>query len=58
MKYCCSNSSYLRVLIPCLLVVLCFTGNESEDNMSTLAGRRGMRPKMMMPFDTQPPQRK
>lgn len=26
--------------------------------MSTLAGRRGMRPKMMMPFDTQPPQRK
>uniref|UniRef100_A0A8C1UET6 Neogenin 1a n=1 Tax=Cyprinus carpio TaxID=7962 RepID=A0A8C1UET6_CYPCA len=26
--------------------------------MSTLAGRRGMRPKMMMPFDAQPPQRK
>lgn len=26
--------------------------------MSTLAGRRGMRPKMMMPFDSQPPQRK
>lgn len=24
--------------------------------MSTLAGRRGMRPKMMMPFDSQPPQ--
>ncbi|TKS69551.1 hypothetical protein D9C73_003616 [Collichthys lucidus] len=24
--------------------------------MSTLAGRRGMRPKMMMPFDAQPPQ--
>ncbi|XP_012670367.2 neogenin 1a isoform X6 [Clupea harengus] len=33
-----------------------YRGNESEDNMSTLAGRRGMRPKMMMPFDTQPPQ--
>uniref|UniRef100_A0A8B9LNA3 Neogenin 1a n=1 Tax=Astyanax mexicanus TaxID=7994 RepID=A0A8B9LNA3_ASTMX len=30
----------------------------SEDSMSTLAGRRGMRPKMMMPFDAQPPQRK
>uniref|UniRef100_A0A663MD51 Neogenin 1 n=1 Tax=Athene cunicularia TaxID=194338 RepID=A0A663MD51_ATHCN len=29
---------------------------ESEDSMSTLAGRRGMRPKMMMPFDSQPPQ--
>uniref|UniRef100_A0AAR2IGR9 Neogenin 1b n=1 Tax=Pygocentrus nattereri TaxID=42514 RepID=A0AAR2IGR9_PYGNA len=26
-------------------------GHESEDSMSTLAGRRGMRPKMMMPFD-------
>ncbi|CAL1589578.1 unnamed protein product [Knipowitschia caucasica] len=24
--------------------------------MSTLGGRRGMRPKMMMPFDAQPPQ--
>ncbi|KAG5270541.1 hypothetical protein AALO_G00193850 [Alosa alosa] len=33
-----------------------YRGHESEDNMSTLAGRRGMRPKMMMPFDTQPPQ--
>ena len=33
-------------------------GHESEDSMSTLAGRRGMRPKMMMPFDSQPPQRK
>uniref|UniRef100_A0A8C3Y3L3 Neogenin 1 n=1 Tax=Catharus ustulatus TaxID=91951 RepID=A0A8C3Y3L3_CATUS len=32
--------------------------HESEDSMSTLAGRRGMRPKMMMPFDSQPPQRK
>ncbi|XP_015199137.2 neogenin isoform X2 [Lepisosteus oculatus] len=31
-------------------------GHESEDSMSTLAGRRGMRPKMMMPFDAQPPQ--
>uniref|UniRef100_A0A670ZEW6 Neogenin n=1 Tax=Pseudonaja textilis TaxID=8673 RepID=A0A670ZEW6_PSETE len=28
----------------------------SEDSMSTLAGRRGMRPKMTMPFDSQPPQ--
>jgi hypothetical protein len=26
--------------------------------MSTLSGRRGMRTKMMMPFDAQPPQRK
>ncbi|XP_020954754.1 neogenin isoform X14 [Sus scrofa] len=33
-----------------------YRGHESEDSMSTLAGRRGMRPKMMMPFDTQPPQ--
>ncbi|XP_019742397.1 neogenin 1a isoform X5 [Hippocampus comes] len=33
-----------------------FRGHESEDSMSTLAGRRGMRPKMMMPFDAQPPQ--
>ncbi|KAL2088756.1 hypothetical protein ACEWY4_015655 [Coilia grayii] len=32
------------------------SGHESEESMSTLAGRRGMRPKMMMPFDTQPPQ--
>ncbi|XP_061595284.1 neogenin 1a isoform X4 [Cololabis saira] len=31
-------------------------GHESEDSLSTLAGRRGMRPKMMMPFDAQPPQ--
>uniref|UniRef100_A0A674G7H5 Neogenin 1 n=1 Tax=Taeniopygia guttata TaxID=59729 RepID=A0A674G7H5_TAEGU len=35
-----------------------YRGHESEDSMSTLAGRRGMRPKMMMPFDSQPPQRK
>uniref|UniRef100_A0A674MML9 Neogenin 1b n=1 Tax=Takifugu rubripes TaxID=31033 RepID=A0A674MML9_TAKRU len=28
-----------------------YRGHESEDSMSTLAGRRGMRPKMMMPFD-------
>uniref|UniRef100_A0A3Q1FI74 Neogenin 1 n=1 Tax=Acanthochromis polyacanthus TaxID=80966 RepID=A0A3Q1FI74_9TELE len=35
-----------------------YRGHESEDSMSTLAGRRGMRPKMMMPFDAQPPQRK
>uniref|UniRef100_A0A4W3I9E1 Neogenin 1b n=1 Tax=Callorhinchus milii TaxID=7868 RepID=A0A4W3I9E1_CALMI len=27
------------------------------DEGSTLSGRRGMRPKMMMPFDAQPPQR-
>ncbi|XP_061671262.1 neogenin 1a isoform X4 [Syngnathoides biaculeatus] len=33
-----------------------YRGHESEDGMSTLAGRRGMRPKMMMPFDAQPPQ--
>ncbi|XP_017565286.2 neogenin 1a isoform X4 [Pygocentrus nattereri] len=33
-----------------------YRGHESEDSMSTLAGRRGMRPKMMMPFDVQPPQ--
>ncbi|XP_070684464.1 neogenin 1a isoform X2 [Pempheris klunzingeri] len=33
-----------------------YRGHDSEDSMSTLAGRRGMRPKMMMPFDAQPPQ--
>ncbi|XP_069480708.1 neogenin isoform X3 [Ambystoma mexicanum] len=33
-----------------------YRGHESEDSMSTLAGRRGMRPKMMMPFEAQPPQ--
>ncbi|XP_056089150.1 neogenin 1a isoform X4 [Rhinichthys klamathensis goyatoka] len=33
-----------------------YRGHESEDSMSTLASRRGMRPKMMMPFDAQPPQ--
>ncbi|XP_078541165.1 neogenin isoform X4 [Lissotriton helveticus] len=33
-----------------------YRGHESEDSMSTLAGRRGMRPKMMMPFESQPPQ--
>ncbi|XP_056614326.1 neogenin 1a isoform X3 [Triplophysa dalaica] len=33
-----------------------YRGHESEDSMSTLAGRRGKRPKMMMPFDAQPPQ--
>uniref|UniRef100_A0A673ND90 Neogenin 1a n=1 Tax=Sinocyclocheilus rhinocerous TaxID=307959 RepID=A0A673ND90_9TELE len=33
-----------------------YHGHESEDSMSTLAGRRGMRPKMMMPFDAQLPQ--
>lgn len=40
------------------LVSITLLGHESEDSMSTLAGRRGMRPKMMMPFDAQPPQRK
>ncbi|XP_076879848.1 neogenin 1a isoform X3 [Brachyhypopomus gauderio] len=33
-----------------------FRGHESEDGMSAVAGRRGMRPKMMMPFDAPPPQ--
>ncbi|KAG7283760.1 hypothetical protein CRUP_034384 [Coryphaenoides rupestris] len=33
-----------------------YRGHESEDSMSTLSGRRGMRTKMMMPFDAQPPQ--
>ncbi|CAL8243950.1 unnamed protein product [Lota lota] len=33
-----------------------YRGQESEDSMSTLSGRRGMRTKMMMPFDAQPPQ--
>ncbi|KAG2470466.1 neogenin-like isoform X2 [Polypterus senegalus] len=33
-----------------------YRGHESEDSISALAGRRGMRPKMMMPFDAQPPQ--
>ncbi|XP_028825055.1 neogenin-like isoform X5 [Denticeps clupeoides] len=32
-----------------------YRGHETED-VSTLAGRRGVRPKMMMPFDAQPPQ--
>ncbi|KAI2648624.1 hypothetical protein H4Q32_018773 [Labeo rohita] len=31
-------------------------GHEVEESVSTLAGRRGARPKMMMPFDSQPPQ--
>uniref|UniRef100_A0A8C1NNS5 Neogenin 1 n=1 Tax=Cyprinus carpio TaxID=7962 RepID=A0A8C1NNS5_CYPCA len=29
-----------------------------EESVSTLAGRRGVRPKVMMPFDSQPSQRK
>ncbi|XP_067829536.1 neogenin-like isoform X3 [Heptranchias perlo] len=33
-----------------------YLGRELEDGMSTLSGRRGLRPKMMMPFDAQPPQ--
>ncbi|XP_059392498.1 neogenin isoform X4 [Carassius carassius] len=31
-------------------------GHEGEDSVSTLAGRRGVRPKVMMPFDSQPSQ--
>uniref|UniRef100_UPI00398F4870 neogenin-like isoform X3 n=1 Tax=Pristiophorus japonicus TaxID=55135 RepID=UPI00398F4870 len=33
-----------------------YLGRDLEDGMSTLSGRRGLRPKMMMPFDAQPPQ--
>ncbi|XP_056428753.1 neogenin isoform X5 [Hyla sarda] len=33
-----------------------YRGLESEDSVSSLAGRRGIRPKIMMPFDSQPPQ--
>ncbi|XP_026875777.2 neogenin isoform X4 [Electrophorus electricus] len=32
------------------------SGHEVEESVSTLAGRRGVRPKIMMPFDPQPPQ--
>ncbi|XP_060770508.1 neogenin isoform X5 [Neoarius graeffei] len=32
------------------------SGHEVEETVSTLAGRRGVRPKIMMPFDSQPPQ--
>uniref|UniRef100_W5LIV1 Neogenin 1 n=1 Tax=Astyanax mexicanus TaxID=7994 RepID=W5LIV1_ASTMX len=35
-----------------------FRGHEIEESVSTLAGRKGVRPKIMMPFDSQPPQRK
>uniref|UniRef100_A0AAR2J5L9 Neogenin 1 n=1 Tax=Pygocentrus nattereri TaxID=42514 RepID=A0AAR2J5L9_PYGNA len=35
-----------------------FQGHEIEESVSTLAGRKGVRPKIMMPFDSQPPQRK
>lgn len=31
-------------------------GHDMEDSVSTLPGRRAVRPKMMMPFDSQPPQ--
>uniref|UniRef100_A0A3B4D457 Neogenin 1 n=1 Tax=Pygocentrus nattereri TaxID=42514 RepID=A0A3B4D457_PYGNA len=34
-----------------------FQGHEIEESVSTLAGRKGVRPKIMMPFDSQPPQR-
>ncbi|XP_053320986.1 neogenin isoform X8 [Spea bombifrons] len=33
-----------------------YRGLESEDSVSSLVGRRAMRPKIMMPFDSQPPQ--
>ncbi|XP_038640291.1 neogenin-like isoform X2 [Scyliorhinus canicula] len=33
-----------------------YLGRELEDGITTLNGRRGLRPKMMMPFDAQPPQ--
>ncbi|XP_017556694.1 neogenin isoform X2 [Pygocentrus nattereri] len=33
-----------------------FQGHEIEESVSTLAGRKGVRPKIMMPFDSQPPQ--
>ncbi|KAG9280817.1 neogenin [Astyanax mexicanus] len=33
-----------------------FRGHEIEESVSTLAGRKGVRPKIMMPFDSQPPQ--
>ncbi|XP_053346645.1 neogenin isoform X2 [Clarias gariepinus] len=33
-----------------------YRGHEVEETVSTLAGRRGVRPKIMMPFDSQPPQ--
>ncbi|KAI5100279.1 neogenin isoform X1 [Silurus meridionalis] len=33
-----------------------YRGHEIEESVSTLAGRRGMRPKIMMPFDSPPPQ--
>ncbi|KAK3558804.1 hypothetical protein QTP86_028759, partial [Hemibagrus guttatus] len=33
-----------------------YRGHEVEESVSTLAGRRGVRPKIMMPFDSQPPQ--
>lgn len=38
--------------------VFFFAGHEIEESVSTLAGRKGVRPKIMMPFDSQPPQRK
>ncbi|XP_051898421.1 neogenin 1a isoform X4 [Pristis pectinata] len=33
-----------------------YLGRELEDGVSSLSGRRGLRPKIMMPFDAQPPQ--
>lgn len=54
---CFISESGLGHMLITTLHIWCL-GHESEDSMSTLAGRRGMRPKMMMPFDSQPPQRK
>ncbi|XP_078286036.1 neogenin-like isoform X3 [Rhinoraja longicauda] len=33
-----------------------YLGREQEDGVSSLSSRRGLRPKIMMPFDAQPPQ--
>ncbi|XP_062927136.1 neogenin-like isoform X2 [Mobula hypostoma] len=33
-----------------------YLGRELEDGVSSLSGRRGLRPKIMMPFDAHPPQ--
>ncbi|XP_030630781.1 neogenin [Chanos chanos] len=33
-----------------------YRGHDTEDSASTMAGRRGVRPKITMPFDSQPPQ--
>ncbi|XP_032870989.1 neogenin isoform X4 [Amblyraja radiata] len=33
-----------------------YLGREQEDGVSSMSSRRGLRPKIMMPFDAQPPQ--